>query len=76
MVGETARVRFSTSGLGSLDEIRGIATRQLGARVDYGQALDFVLRFYREVEEREKERVLAVIRRELGPRLSFPARSV
>lgn len=71
-MGEQVRIRLGVVGASALDELRGIVSRHTGERVDYDAALDFVLRFYRAVDARERERVVNGLRRELGPRLSLP----
>lgn len=73
---KTIRLRLAPEGMAALDEMRGIATRILADRPDYEGALELMLKFYRGVEQHERERVENGLRRGPagGPRLSFPSR--
>lgn len=65
-------MRLDAKGAAALDELRGIITRYVDDRVDYSETLDYVLRFHRAVDPRERERVVAELRRERASRFAFP----
>jgi hypothetical protein len=71
-MGGDLRLRIGPSGRAALHEMQALATRILDDAADADAALVMVMRVLNHVDPREKERVVAVLRRERGPRLTVP----
>jgi hypothetical protein len=75
-MGKERRVRVGPRGEAAILEFRGLATRILDQSAGPEEALDVAARFIRYVDGRERDRIVALLRREVGgTRLGFPGRT-
>lgn len=65
----------SAAGKSAVYELRAFATRLLERNTTAEEALDIAARFVRLVDQKERERVEILLRRDAGPRLTLPGRS-